>query len=183
MQRMEALEMDEAALAEASAAAAAAAASAAAAAAQQAAAQPPGSRGGGSGAGGFKKGFLLGKALEPEAAGRQAGAAHSTQQLPAGAASAGAAAARDRQRQEREAAAAARREAAFSGRVVERPGSAPAPDPASPTALDRAAGPHSFPGVSVVERQPPPPPQQHQPEQPQAPQRVSRFKQRRAGLL
>lgn len=196
MQRMEALEMDETALAQAAAASGAAAA----ADAGHAPAQKPGSRSdSSSSAGGFKRGFLLDKSLDPEPAGRQARAAPSRQQPSPGAAPgpAAAAAAGDRQWQEQQEEAARRREAAFSGRVVERAGLVVAPDPASPTGVGGAAGTRGSPGFAAVEQQQqalseqqqtqqPPLWEQQQPQQqqePEPPQRLSRFKQRRAGLL
>lgn len=181
MQRMEALEMDEAALAEAAAAGAVAAA-APTPGAPPASAGQPGRMGGGDTPGGFKKGFLLGKDLGPGPAGRQAGAPASSQQPAQEAAPAAAAAAGDRQRWEQGEEAARRREAVFSGRVVERLGPGTSPDPTSPTGRGVPAGPPDFPGFAVAERQP----QQEQQEQPplqQQPQRLSRFKQRRVGLL
>ena len=111
---------------------------------------------------GFKPGFLLGKQLEPKAP-RSAAAAHGQQgQGQAAAAGPGEAGAQQQRREleEAEAEAASRREAAFTGRVVERTA------PASSGGLPQGElGGHGQP----------------EQEEPPQEQRVSRFKLQRQG--
>lgn len=132
---------------------------------------------------GFKSGFLLGKQLDsgtPSAA--KAVPSRQREQQP-GQGQAGELLQRRQQEEEAAAAAARRRAAAFTGMVVERPTSGPAPDPASPTAQASlaAAGPaglQPFSGVSVDAQ--PSAVDDNTPSQ--QPPRVSRFKLRRAGI-